>query len=166
MLVSEAPEQQRGNWTEDEVHESHIVDLSAPRRRFGPVELFVIGLIVLTLGAVAAVVIGNSMSTNSDEAAKSTLRKAQAAMTQYKLNNRSFEGVSVDALRAIDSSLSAQLDPPIVSDDNYRLSFKTPDGITYNLSRSGSGIETRTCVAAPDGAAGDCAVQRFGVGTW
>jgi type II secretory pathway pseudopilin PulG len=161
MLVSDPPPE-----IEEEIRETHIVDLTLPKRMPGALELLVIGLVVLTLGAVGTIAAVNLTSTSEDDTVKSQLRDAKAAMAKYQADHGSYAGVTTAELRKSHPTVPANFATPVVAGGTYRLSLTTADGVTYILARSDRGAESRTCVAAPDGATGDCKVKELGIGTW
>jgi type II secretory pathway pseudopilin PulG len=113
------------------------------------VELRVLGVIVF-LGIGAAILLPTFFGQRDkagDAAAKATAQRAQQAAESYYMDSGSYSGMTADALRRIEPSLSDSLTVGVgAGGSSYALTVPSGSGNRWTVDRNEpTGSVTRTC---------------------
>jgi type IV pilus assembly protein PilA len=150
----------------------------ARRRRNGEagftlIELLVVILIIGILAAIAIPSFFNQSAKAKDSSAKELARTAETTAESYATDHDgSYTGISPTTLQGVEPSiatsagghayLSAADTPatagsgPNSAGTSYTVTATSETGNTFSISRSDSGIVTRTCSGAGGAGAGGC----------
>jgi type IV pilus assembly protein PilA len=124
---------------------------------FTLIELLVVILIIGILAAIALPAFLGQRTKAQDTEAKTQIRTMQTAIETFYVDNQTYVGADLPALKKIEPSLNdGKATPQAPSGETttaYTLKSLSVSGTTFTLSRDAStGVTTRTC--APTNAGG------------
>ncbi|MGH2944867.1 MAG: type IV pilin protein [Solirubrobacteraceae bacterium] len=127
---------------------------------FTLIELLVVILIIGILAAIALPAFLNQRGKAQDSEAKSQVRTAQTAMETYYTEGQTYDGATIDVLKAIEpalgegkATLSTVSESASGTSETYTLTSTSKTGNTFTVTKTadtasgGSSTVERTCLA-------------------
>ena len=144
--------------------DARVEQLRADQRGFTLVELLVVILIITILAGIALAAFLGQRNRAQDAEAKAVVITAQKTLEDYYTDNRSYAGVTVAQLVAIEPSLTGAAGFAVAgTPDTYTVGVDSQSGLAgggrFTVVRLASGRITRSCANA---GRGSCPAS----GTW